>query len=193
MATTPYNQQPWQKLREKVHLISYRTVVAKTFLMPDGTEDEWGVFGDKDRVTVVALTSKLEVIVARQFRPGPEIFFDEIPGGCIEQGQTPEVAVRHELSEETGYNVGELTSLTNSAIPEDSYSQTMCYRFLATNCIPSEFTPTPPQGHDKYIETKLISIDQLINNVYQGKVSDGLCVMLAIRELEKRGLWSGSK
>ena len=53
-------------------------------------------------VTVVALTPDREMVLVRQYRMvvGRDTF--ELPSGHIDAGETPEVAARRELLEETG-------------------------------------------------------------------------------------------
>lgn len=56
-------------------------------------------------------TSKQQYLLARQFRIGPEAELTEIAAGMIDQGESPETAVRRELHEELGYEVDELTEI----------------------------------------------------------------------------------
>jgi hypothetical protein len=51
-----------------------RAVIAKTFRMPDGSETVFTVTGDAGNLAVacVGLTSRQTVVLAEQYRPGPE-------------------------------------------------------------------------------------------------------------------------
>jgi nudix-type nucleoside diphosphatase (YffH/AdpP family) len=56
-------------------------------------------------------TSKQQYMLTRQFRIAPEAELTEIAAGMIDQGESPETAVRRELHEELGYEVDELTEI----------------------------------------------------------------------------------
>ena len=64
--------------------------MAKTFRMPDGSEAVFTVTGDADSraVACVALTPRRTVVLAEQYRPGPERVMAELPGGRVETGET---------------------------------------------------------------------------------------------------------
>jgi len=47
----------------------------------------------------------------RQFRPVVEEITLELPSGCVDEGETPEITARRELLEETGYEVQEIELL----------------------------------------------------------------------------------
>jgi len=57
-----------------------------------------------DYVQILAITNENDVLFVRQHRPLLQTFTLELPGGHVEQGQTPEKAALVELNEETGYN-----------------------------------------------------------------------------------------
>jgi ADP-ribose pyrophosphatase len=54
-------------------------------------------------VAILAVTHRDEVVLARQFRPGPGRVLDEMPGGYVDEGESAIVACERELLEETGY------------------------------------------------------------------------------------------
>ena len=61
-------------------------------------------------VCAVAITEENEVLMVRQYRHPVKETLLEIPGGFIDEGETPEEAMRRELKEETGY---EFSSVIN--------------------------------------------------------------------------------
>ena len=73
------------------------------FRMPDDTEKDFYIKKEGPAVCILAITPENKVILVRQFRPGPKKILDELPGGYIDKGETPEEAANRELLEETGY------------------------------------------------------------------------------------------
>ena len=98
--------KPWKRIEPtKVLHKGWRTVIEKTFVRNDGkivtaeTNDPEGI----EAAAIIAITPEKRVVIARQFRVGPEKIFDDLPGGAVDKGETPEQAVIRELAEETAY------------------------------------------------------------------------------------------
>ncbi len=175
----------WKRIEPTVvSKIGWRTIVSKTFEMPDGQIQAYGTNGGEETHVgaVLALTPDNQVIIARQFRPGPEKIFDELPGGGIEAGEDPTVGLARELREETGYQPGKMTLLGTTQ--KDAYTNTVWHYYLATDCTPH------PDGYEhedtEHIEILLISIEQLIKNARAGRMSDLEAVFFAYDELQRR-------
>ena len=56
-------------------------------------------------------TARRVYVLTRQFRIGPETEILEIAAGMIDEGETPEAAVRREIHEELGYEVDTLEEI----------------------------------------------------------------------------------
>lgn len=111
---------------------NWATLRADTCQMPNGNIIKpYYVLEYPDWVNVVAITANNEAIIIKQYRHAAGEVVLEIPGGCIDQDEKPEEAVRRELLEETGYSFDNLELLSVLyANPATGNNKTHC--FLAT-------------------------------------------------------------
>ncbi len=175
--------KPWPHVKpHETVKVGWRNIVHKTFMRPDGIEADYATIGKIGSAApaIIALTTDNQVIVAEQFRPGPERIFLELPGGALEAGETEQQAVERELLEETGYKVGSITFLGN--VYKDAYTNTVWHYYLARDCVD---TGSQQLDDGEFVTTKLISIDELIDNAKSGMMSDTSAVLLAYEELQK--------
>jgi ADP-ribose pyrophosphatase len=121
----------WRKLDERIVYNRFRRIVYRSFSLPDGSTAEFELVEFVDSAAVLALTPDQDVVLVREFRPGPEAVLLELPGGVVESGQAPIDAARAELLEETGY-AGDLVDA--GSILTDAYVANTKYVFAATGC-----------------------------------------------------------
>jgi ADP-ribose pyrophosphatase len=173
-----------RKAPTEVTKVGRRIIVTKTFELPDGTVETFDIKepDEVEDVSVIALTSQRKALVVNIFRPGPEKMMQEIPGGRVDRNENPAAAAERELREETGYKVGSIAYL--GYCQYDAYTNGKRHYFLATDCEPSG------EGQKLDIEEQLtveeISIEQLIANAMQARMTDPGAVLLAYDELLKR-------
>lgn len=161
--------------------IGWRRLVKKTFTDPNGAEVEYmtqGLVGGT-AAAVIALTPDNKVIIAEQFRPGPEKIMQELPGGSVDGDEDEKQAVARELLEETGYQAGKVEFL--GVVYKDAYTNTQWHFYFARDCI-----DTGKQHLDdgEFVNVKLISIDQLFKNAKSGVMTDVSAVHLAYEKLK---------
>lgn len=176
--------KPWRQIGEaEVVHDGWRKVVRKTFVMNSGkrfvaeiSEDEGAAVAE-----VLALTPEGMVVIARQFRVGPNKVMEELPGGFVEPGEDPEAAMLRELREETGYAPDRVTKLGETYKHAYSHKLTHCY--LAEGCRKVDEVPALDEGEE--IEVDLISIDQLFENAKNGMMTGAEAVFLSYEKLKE--------
>lgn len=156
----------WQKIDEKLIKDGWRKVISKTFILPNGKREEFEVKKEAVSVCVLPITKDKQVILAKQFRVGPEKILLELPGGGPEKGETPEEAMARELLEETGYE-GQLQLLNE--ILDDAYSTRTRFAFVATEC---QKVVDIKNGDNEFTEVVLMSLQEFREHLRSGQLTD---------------------
>ena len=147
--------EPWPCVGEQIVYQADRTVARRTYLRPDGEETTYDVILHGPGVSVLALTEDDEVVLTRQFRPGPERVLFDLPSGFIDAGEDPATAAARELAEETGYQ-GRLTEVGRTT--PDAYSTQVRHIFVGRDC---RRVQTQDTEADEDIEVVLVPVDEL--------------------------------
>lgn len=173
----------WKRVEPtKVDTVSWRTIVTKRFEQPDGVVREYGTFRSASarHIATVAITPDNKVVLAKQFRPGPEQICYELPGGGPEKGEELIDAETRELLEETGYMAGQIELLGKCY--KDAYTNAAWYYFLATDCVVS---PHGQQTDDtEFIEVVTVSVEELLSYAKNAQMTDVEGVFLALDKLK---------
>jgi len=169
----------WKKVDEHLIRDGYRKIIEKTFIFPNGKEKTFEIKKEGVSGAVLALTENNEVILAKQYRPGPEKILYEIPGGGVSPGEDPEAAIKRELLEETGYS-GNFT-FVSSFVP-GAYTTGVKYCFVATRC---HKIKEPEPDESEFIEVILIPLADFKKHLKTGLLSD---IHIAYLGLDHLGL-----
>jgi ADP-ribose pyrophosphatase len=140
----------WKKLSSHyIHKGPWATLRSDRCQMPSGhIVEDYYVLEYSGWVNAIAITEDNRVLMVHQYRHAAEIVSLEIPGGVIDDGETPVEALRRELLEETGYQFDDFELLsTLYANPSTANNQT--YSYLA-------------RGGKKVQEQKLDEQEELI-------------------------------
>ena len=158
--------EAWIKLNEQPLQMGHRKLLNRTFRLPDGRVDDFDIKHEPQVVCILAITSDQQVVLARQFRPGPEKILLEMPGGGIEAGETPQQAAVRELLEETGY-AGETQYIGASL--DCAYTTLLRHNFVATGC---EKRQEPQTGQGEFTEAVTMSLAEFRQHLRSGQLTD---------------------
>lgn len=112
---------------EQVELGRFR--ITLDTVRKDGNEYPYSYVDLKDSVAVLAKRGE-EFVFINQYRHSIKKYTLEIPGGAIEDGDSPELTARRELQEETGFSATGLR-LLGIYYPSVGVANEKCYLFFA--------------------------------------------------------------
>jgi putative hydrolase of HD superfamily len=174
----------WKLRSERPGSVGFINVVTRTYDLPDGNSTDWDILDDHDAAAVLAITRGGEVVLVRQYRPGPGRVLDELPGGMVDPGESPLDAAARELLEETGYR-GTIEIVGSCWLMAASTRRQ--YVAVARDC---ERVSEPDLGPDEFCETVLVSLEEFRRHLRTGQLTD---VDLAYLALDHLGLLGRSE
>lgn len=154
-------------MRERAGPVGYLSIRTRTYVMPDGHESDWDILIGGRTVAVVALTDDNEIILTRQYRPGPGRVLLDLPGGIVEDREEVIVAAARELSEETGFVAEHIELVGQTWLA--SWATQERYAVLATGCRP---LAEQRLDRDEYCELVVTTFDQFVAHVRTGQLAD---------------------
>jgi ADP-ribose diphosphatase len=157
----------WQELSKELVFQKFSRGIEKVkYLLPDGNEMDFYLKKEGPAVAILALTKDQQIILVKQFRPGPGEILNELPGGFVGENEEPSQAAERELLEETGYK-GKLQFVTTFF--DCAYSTMKRHCFVATEC-----GKISEQNLDQteFAELVLMSLNEFRQNLKDGKNTD---------------------
>jgi len=135
-----------------------------------GKEHSFFILESTSWVNIIPLTSDGKVVMVRQYRHGAGEVTLEIPGGLVEEGDTPETAAMRELVEETGYTARKVISL-GYVQPNPAIQNNRCYSFLARDV---RLTREQSQDEKEDIEVVLKPLSEIPEAIRNGEITHAL-------------------
>lgn len=157
----------WEELSREEVFSKYGKKIEKVdFKLPGGKVSDFYIKKEGPAVGILALTKDQQVILVKQFRPGPKLILEELPGGYVDKNETPEQAAERELLEETGYK-GKAKFITTAY--DCAYSTMNRYCVVATDC---EKVADQKLDENEFAEVVLKSLPEFRKLLKSGKNTD---------------------
>ena len=137
-----------------------------------GRTHDFYVIEAPDWINVVPLTERGEVILIEQYRHGTRELSLEIPGGMVDEGESPAEAAARELTEETGYEAGELILLGRTR-PNPAIQDNWIHTFLARDCV---FRDEPACDGTEHTVVRLRPLAEVPRLIGEGLITHSLVV-----------------
>jgi len=157
--------------KEILHTPIFKVHVDNSECPRTGRRGDFYKFKFGNWVNIVAMTSKDEMVMIRQFRHGSRKWELEIPGGLIDLTDVdPVFAGQRELLEETGYKGGN-ARIIGSVCPNPALQGNICYTVFVDGA--SKASATAMDDFED-IETILVPVRKVKGLVMDGKIKHGL-------------------
>ena len=138
----------------------------------DGRVHDFYVIEAPDWINVIPLTDDGRVVLIEQYRHGTCEVSLEIPGGMVDEGESPRDAAARELLEETGYEASEV-SLLGRTRPNPAIQDNWIHTFVARGV---EYKCEPSNAGTEQTVVRLFPLEQIPSLIVEGKISHSLVV-----------------
>jgi ADP-ribose pyrophosphatase len=148
------------RLQYQGHKFTYRV---DRLRLPHGVEGEYDYIKHPGAGLAVPVMADGRFVLVKQYRFAVQRYLLEFPAGTLESDELPDVTIKRELEEETGYRGHRWQKLGEFYICP-GYSDEVIHAFLAQDL--EELENPPEQDADEHIEIVMLSaaeIEALIN------------------------------
>jgi ADP-ribose pyrophosphatase len=133
--------------------------------LPNGVEGDWECIRHPGGALAVPVTNDGKLVLVKQYRFAMEGRLLEFPAGTVEIDEDPQITIKREIEEETGYRANQWRSLGKFSLAP-GYSDEYIYAFLAQDL--HKLEQPPQQDEDEDIEVVLMTPKELETAILNG-------------------------
>ena len=148
--------------------------------LPSGKRTTREIVRHRGAVVIVAVDSKENTFLVRQYRSALKKPLLEVPAGKTELGELPEKTACRELIEETGYSAGSMEAL-GGFYAGPGYSTEYLHLFYATDLKSTEVVP----DDDEIAEVLRVPLAEIPGMIASGEICDSKSVAGLLRVIYK--------
>jgi 8-oxo-dGTP pyrophosphatase MutT (NUDIX family) len=135
-----------------------------------GKEGDFVFLDSVDWVNVIAVTPDEQVVMIEQYRHGLGEVTLEVPGGMVDDDESPADACRRELAEESGY-VGTAAEIIGCVSPNPAIQNNRCYTGLVREAVLGEQVDF--DSHEE-IAVRLVDLKEVPDLIRRGVIHHAL-------------------
>lgn len=149
----------------------------------DGRAHDFYVIEAPDWINVIPLTGDGRVVLIEQYRHGTGEVSLEVPGGMVDEGESPRDAAERELLEETGYEASGV-SFIGKTRPNPAIQNNWIHTFVARGV---RYKGEPSNAGTERTVVRLVELERIPALIEEGKITHAL-VVVAFHRLGLKGL-----
>ena len=150
---------------------------------PDGSHTEHEVVRGPDAAGMAVVDPERGILMMWRHRFLPDTWGWEIPGGAIDEGESPELAARREFLEETGWSVRDPVRHLSTHHPSVGFVNQTFHVFVAVS---ATFHGRPADANEA-VRVEWRTFDQVAADVAGGAISDGFSLLAVTLALATTG------
>lgn len=172
------------ELKQVLHHSRNFNVVKDTFPSASSEKDKIIEYVEQPNVVIaVPITGEGKIILVEHKRPILDCTLIECPGGKVDDGELPEIAIIRELREEIGYSAENLTYISYFFTSVGTSTEKVHF-FIAKDLISHE------RNKDDVSRMNVIelSASQALEKVVNNEIHDGKTIVALLRYFQSIGL-----